>query len=65
MCAITVFHEAMHNLLPYHGADFVHKLDGGDEAAGMAAVYSLKSQMTQHNKELIRHGFSVKNPQLL
>lgn len=66
MYAITVFHEAMHNLFPYQGADFVHQLDGGDKAAGMtAAEYSLKSEMTQHNKELIRQGFSVKNPQLL
>jgi hypothetical protein len=66
MYAITVFHEAMHNLFPYQSTDFVHKLDGGDEAAGMAAaVYGLRSQMTQHNKELIRQGFSVKNPQLL
>jgi hypothetical protein len=66
MYAITVFHEAMHNLFPYQSTDFVHKLDGGDDAAGMAAAeYSLKSEMTQHNKELIRQGFSVKNPQLL
>jgi hypothetical protein len=66
MYAITVFHEAMHNLFPYQSTDFVHKLDGGDDAAGMAAaVYGLKSVMTQHNKELIRQGFSVKNPQLL
>jgi hypothetical protein len=66
MYAITIFHEAMHNLFPYQSTDFVHKLDGGDDAAGMAAAeYSLKSELTQHNKELIRQGFSVKNPQLL
>jgi len=66
MYAITVFHEAMHNLFPFQSTDFVHKLDGGDDAAGMAAAkYNLRSEMTQHNKELIRQGFSVKNPQLL
>jgi hypothetical protein len=66
MYAMTVFHEAMHNLYPHQSTDFVHKLDGGGEAAGMAAaVYGLRSKMTDHNKELIQKGFSVKNPQYL
>jgi hypothetical protein len=44
----------------------VHELDGGGEAAGLAAAhYSLRTQMTDHNKQLIRQGFSVKNPQYL
>jgi hypothetical protein len=64
--AATVFHEALHNLYPYQTTDFIHKLDGGGEAAGLAAaVYSFRTKMTEHNKELMRRGFSVKNPQLL
>jgi hypothetical protein len=64
--ALTVFHEALHNLFPFQTTAFVHELDGGGEAAGLAAAhYSLRSRMTDHNKELIRQGFSVKNPQYL
>jgi hypothetical protein len=64
--AATVFHEAMHNLYPFQTTNFVHLLDGGGEAAGLAAAtYSRKTQMTEHNKQLIRQGFSVKNPQYL
>jgi hypothetical protein len=60
--AATVFHEAMHNLYPFQNADFVHKKDG----TGLAApIYSRHTQMTDHNKELIRQGFAVKNPQYL
>jgi hypothetical protein len=64
--AATVFHEALHNLFPYQTTNFVHLLDGGGDAAGLAAAtYSRHTQMTDHNKELIRQGFSVKNPQYL
>jgi len=64
--AATVFHEAMHNLYPYQTTNFVHMLDGGGDAAGLAAaIYSRHTAMTQHNKELIRRGFTVKNPQFL
>lgn len=64
--AATVFHEALHNLYPFQTVDFIHKLDGGGEAAGLAAPeYSFRSKMTDHNKELMRTGFSVKNPQYI
>ena len=64
--AMTVVHESLHNLFPFQTTAFVHELDGGGEAAGIAAAhYNLRTEMTQHNKELIRQGFSVKNPQLL
>jgi hypothetical protein len=64
--AATVFHEALHNLYPFQTVDFIHKLDGGGEAAGLAAPeYSFRTKMTEHNKELIRRGFSIKNPQYL
>jgi hypothetical protein len=62
--AMTVVHESMHNLFPSQTIAFVHEMDGGGEKAGIAAAhYSLKSQMTEHNKQVIRQGFSVKNPQ--
>ncbi len=64
--AATVFHEALHNLFPFQTTNFIHKLDGGGEAAGLAAaIYSRHTRMTEHNKQLIRQGFSVKNPQYL
>jgi hypothetical protein len=62
--ATTVVHEAMHNLFPFQTTAFVHEMDGGGEAAGIAAAeYSLKTPMTEHNKQVIQQGFSVKNPQ--
>jgi hypothetical protein len=64
--SMIVFHESLHNLFPFQPARFVHDLDGGGEAAGYAAaIPKLAYGMTQHNKELMRQGFSVKNPQLL
>jgi hypothetical protein len=64
--ALTVVHESMHNLYPRQTKDFVHEMDGGGEAAGLAAAhYSLKSKFTDHNKQVIQKGFSVKNPQYL
>jgi hypothetical protein len=64
--SFTVFHEAMHNLFPFQTTAFVHELDGGGKAAGLAnAHYSVETEMTIHNKELIRQGFSVKSPQYL
>jgi hypothetical protein len=64
--AATVVHEAMHNLYPFQSADFVHKQDGGGAAAGLAAaIYSRHTHLTEHNKELLRKGFAVKNPQYL
>jgi len=64
--AATVVHEAMHNLYPYKGSDFVHQQDGGGAAAGLAAAtYSRHTALTQHNKELLRTGFATKNPQYL
>jgi hypothetical protein len=59
-----VFHEALHNLLPNWSMDEMHNLDGGGEAAGLAAkIVGPHTTMTSRNKELIRRGFSVKNPQ--
>lgn len=64
--AATVVHEAMHNLYPFQNADFAHKMDGGGDAAGLAAAeYSRNTPLTEHNKEVLRRGFSVKNPQYL
>ena len=64
--ALTVVHESMHNLYPFQTTAFVHEMDGGGEAAGLAAAhYSLKSTFTDHNKQVIQKGFSVKNPQYL
>jgi hypothetical protein len=64
--SFTVFHEAMHNLFPFQTTAFVHELDGGGEAAGLAnAHYNVDTKMTDHNKELIQQGFSSKNPQYL
>ena len=61
-----MFHEALHNLYPYQTTDFIHKLDGGGEAAGLAAAeYSFRTKMTEHNKELMRRGFATKNPQYI
>lgn len=63
---VLVFHEALHNLLPSWGIDEMHNLDGGGEKAGLAAaVVGPDSKMTDHNKQLIRQGFSSKNPQVL
>lgn len=64
--AMIVFHESLHNLFPFQSSNFVHMLDGGGAAAGYAAAKPrLSYGMTQHNKELMRQGFSVKNPQVL
>ena len=64
--AVTAFHESMHNLYPYQTVDFVHRLDGGGKAAGLAAAhYGDDTPMTKRNKELVRAGLAVKNPQLL
>lgn len=63
---VLVFHEALHNLLPAWSIDAMHNLDGGGAAAGLAAaVVGPDSKMTDHNKELIRRGFSSKNAQVL
>jgi hypothetical protein len=44
----------------------MHNLDGGGEKAGLAAAkIGPDTKMTDHNKELIRRGFSAKNPQYL
>jgi hypothetical protein len=64
--AATVIHESMHNLFPFQTTNFVHLMDGGGDAAGLAAAtYNRHTPMTEHNKQVIRQGFSVKNPQYL
>jgi len=61
---ISIFHEALHNLFPGWSIDQMHMLDGGGDAAGMAAAhYNVNTPMTEHNKQLMRQGFSVKNAQ--
>jgi hypothetical protein len=62
--AVLVVHESMHNLLPFWGMKELHDLDGGGKKAGIAAEkVGPDAEMTARNKELIRRGFSVKNPQ--
>jgi hypothetical protein len=63
---VLIFHESLHNLLPFWGMEELHNLDGGGAAAGLAArKIGPDATMTEKNKELIRRGFSVKNPQYL
>jgi hypothetical protein len=63
---LLAFHEALHNLLPSWGMEQMHNLDGGGEKAGLAAAkISPDSKMTEHNKQLIRQGFSTKHDQYL
>jgi hypothetical protein len=64
--AVLAFHESLHNLLPFWGMEEMHNLDGGGRAAGLAGKkVGPDAEMTARNKELIRRGFSVKNPQHL
>jgi len=64
--ALTVVHEAFHNLYPYQTTAWVHEMDGGGDAAGLAAAhYSLRTTLTDHNKQVLQKGFTVKNPQYL
>jgi hypothetical protein len=66
LAGISIFHEALHNLLPGWGIEEMHNLDGGGEKAGLAAAkYNVNSKMTERNKELIRHGFAFKTRQYL
>jgi len=63
---ISIFHEALHNLLPGWTIEEMHNLDGGGEKAGLAAArYNVHSKMTERNKELIRRGFAFKTRQCL
>jgi hypothetical protein len=63
---VLAFHETLHNLFPYWTEAEMHNLDGGGEAAGLAAErVGPHSKMTDRNKEMLRRSFSLKNPQCL
>jgi hypothetical protein len=53
------FHEALHNLFPFRGDQ--HTAFGG----GIASAHIPDIDPNDTNKEFLRRGFSVRNPQLL
>jgi hypothetical protein len=52
--------------VPFWGEEELHNLDGGGEAAGLSAKkIGPHTKMTDRNKEMMRRGLPVKNPQQL
>ncbi len=57
---VLAFHETLHNLFPFWTEDEMHN------TGGLAAKkVGPHVEMTSRNKEMMRQGFSVKNPQWL
>ena len=60
MLARLAVHEALQNLFPFWKKGELH-VNGG----GGLALKNPQLPMTERNKEMLRRGLSVKNPQLL